>query len=98
MHLTRAWLLIGLLAHAAVHGEVIRFDRATKGEIPRGWLVAMTHSGGPPQWEIVRDDSAPHPRWCLRKSPVMLRLAAFRLRFGTGNTAQWRSQRCFQGC
>lgn len=65
MYLMRAWLLIGLLAHPAVHGEVIRFDRAAKGDIPPGWVVAMTHAGGPPQWEIVRDDSAPHPPMVL---------------------------------
>src|SRR5947208_976126 len=42
-------------------GEVIRFDHAAQGSLPPGWSVAMTHSGGVPKWEIVRDDSAPHP-------------------------------------
>ena len=57
----RGWLLAALVVHAAVHGEVIRFDRAAKGVVPPGWVVAMTHAGGTPQWEIVQDDSAPHP-------------------------------------
>jgi hypothetical protein len=61
MHLMRGWLLAALVVHAAVHGEVIRFDRAAKGIVPPGWVVAMTHAGGTPQWEIVQDDSAPHP-------------------------------------
>lgn len=61
----REWLLTGLLVQAAVYGEVIRFDRAAKGGIPPGWVVAMTHAGGPPQWEIVRDNSAPHPPMVL---------------------------------
>jgi hypothetical protein len=51
------WLLI----QAAIHGEIIRFDRSTEGSLPSGWTVAMTHAGGAPKWEIVRDDSAPHP-------------------------------------
>src|ERR1043166_10063254 len=61
MHLMRGWLLMGLLVQAADHGEAIRFDRATTGKTPPGCVVAMTHTGGPPQWELVRDDSAPHP-------------------------------------
>ncbi|HKA02424.1 MAG TPA: hypothetical protein VKE70_38195 [Candidatus Solibacter sp.] len=57
----RIWALIALLLPAAAHGEVIRFDRAVEGSLPPGWSAAMTHSGGAPKWEIVRDDSAPHP-------------------------------------
>ncbi len=61
MRLRRGWLLIGVLVHAAGHGEVIRFDRAEEGAIPPGWVVGMTHTGAPPRWQIVRDDSSPHP-------------------------------------
>jgi len=50
-----------LLIQAAIHGEVIRFDRLAEGSLPSGWSVAMTHAGGEPKWEVVRDDSAPHP-------------------------------------
>jgi len=39
--------------------EVIRFDDATPGVAPPGWSVAMTHTGGPPKWEVRSDDSAP---------------------------------------
>ena len=54
-------MLLGLLALSIVHGEVIRFDRSPEGTVPSGWSFAMTHAGGAPKWEIVRDDSAPHP-------------------------------------
>src|SRR5215469_16191944 len=61
MDASRSWLLMGLLLPMAIPGEVIRFDRAAEATLPSGWIVAMTHEGGPPKWEIVRDDSAPHP-------------------------------------
>src|SRR5437762_7367523 len=48
------------LFQATLHPQLIRFDRATEGNLPSGWSTAMTHSGGAPRWEIVRDDSAPH--------------------------------------
>lgn len=46
-----AVLVIQLLAAA----EVVRFDRGVPGTLPSGWTVAMTHEGGAPQWQIVRD-------------------------------------------
>jgi hypothetical protein len=49
-----AWLLPGV-----ARTETIRFDSPV-GSLPAGWSVAMTHSGGAPRWEIVRDDAAPH--------------------------------------
>jgi hypothetical protein len=55
-----AWLSMALLFQTAGQSEVIRFDHATPGTLPPGWSVAMTHTGGSPRWEIVRDDSAPH--------------------------------------
>jgi hypothetical protein len=57
----RNWMLVTLLLWTAAHGEVIRFDRSSEGTLPSGWTAAMTHAGGAPKWEIVRDDSAPHP-------------------------------------
>jgi hypothetical protein len=29
------------------------------GAVPAGWTVAMTHTGGAPRWEVLRDDSSP---------------------------------------
>src|SRR5438270_2200554 len=61
MDAMRAWVLMALLLPVAVLGQVIRFDRLQEGSLPHGWSVAMTHEGGPPKWQILRDDSAPHP-------------------------------------
>src|ERR1043165_8600043 len=55
------WVLVALFHQGVVHCETIRFDRATPGSLPAGWTVAMTHAGAAPKWEIVRDDTAPHP-------------------------------------
>ncbi len=57
----KKWVPLWLLIHGAMQGEVIRFDRSPEGSMPAGWTVAMTHGGGPPKWEMVRDDSSPHP-------------------------------------
>jgi len=55
-----------LLLHSLGIAEVIRFDVMTpSGELPRGWSVAMTHDGGAPRWEVVRDESAPSPPYVL---------------------------------
>ena len=51
-----------LLALALIEpcpGQVVNFDHVATGALPRGWTVAMTHEGGPPKWEVLRDDSAP---------------------------------------
>jgi hypothetical protein len=56
-------LLKGLVTIAALQlamAETIHFDGAA-GSLPAGWSVAMTHAGGEPQWQIVRDPSAPSP-------------------------------------
>ena len=39
--------------------DVINFDDAKPGLAPPGWTIAMTHQGGPPKWEVVKDLSAP---------------------------------------
>src|SRR5450759_810828 len=53
-------LLIGALCAACVCcAETINFDNAAPGAVPSGWTVAMTHKGGAPKWEVVKDDSAP---------------------------------------
>jgi hypothetical protein len=53
-------LLVLLLTLAATGAaEIINFDSAPPGTLPTGWTVAMTHKGGAPKWEIVKDDTAP---------------------------------------
>lgn len=53
-----------LMLHTT-HAEVIRFEGSAAGTLPPGWKVAMTHAGAPPQWEVVRDESAPKPPFVL---------------------------------
>ena len=50
---------IVLLATVPVFAEVINFDSEKPGAMPSNWSVAMTHSGGPPKWEVRTDESAP---------------------------------------
>lgn len=53
-------LLVTVLGAAIMcFAETINFDNAAAASVPPGWTVAMTHKGGAPKWEIVRDDSAP---------------------------------------
>jgi hypothetical protein len=52
-------LFAALSATFAGFAETIDFDKATPGAAPPGWTVAMTHKGGAPKWEIIKDDSAP---------------------------------------
>ena len=51
--------LLLLAAAARGRGESINFDNATVGAVPEGWIVAMTHAGGAPKWQVLKDDSAP---------------------------------------
>jgi len=64
----KTWVLAGLLLQPGVHAEVIRFDHAPPGSLPAGWSVAMTHAGGAPKWEVVRDETAPHPSLVLAQT------------------------------
>ena len=58
-------LVGGLLVCSNAFTETVRFDGDIPGKLPRGWSVAMTHDGGAPRWEIVRDESAPSPPFVL---------------------------------
>src|SRR5713101_3806904 len=64
MSVTR-FLGAALLLCFTASTEVIRFDNSAPGKLPAGWTVAMTHAGAAPQWEIVRDESAPSPPYVL---------------------------------
>jgi len=51
---------LALLVVAALCGaQIINFDSAAVGSVPAGWTVAMTHAGGTPKWEVLKDDTAP---------------------------------------
>ena len=51
--------VVTLLPALVCSAEIITFDTAKPGAVPDGWTVAMTHTGGAPKWEVLRDDSAP---------------------------------------
>ena len=39
--------------------QKMTFEDLPIGVAPSGWTIAMTHAGGPPKWEIVKDSRAP---------------------------------------
>lgn len=50
-------------------GTVINFDSAAVGKTPPGWTITMTNPGGPPpQWEVVKDQSAPTQPYVLAQT------------------------------
>jgi Domain of Unknown Function (DUF1080) len=65
MRVTKGWATVMMLFQLAAHSEVIRFDSTAPGSLPSGWSVGMTHAGGPPRWEVVRDETAPHSPFVL---------------------------------
>ncbi len=65
MRLMGIWATAAVLLPLTARPEVIRFDNSAPGSLPPGWSVATTHAGAPPRWEIVRDESAPHPPFVL---------------------------------
>ena len=53
------FVLVAAACACTCFAETINFDNATPGSVPAGWTVAMTHKGGAPRWEVIKDDSAP---------------------------------------
>jgi hypothetical protein len=51
--------MLALTALPICRAETLNFDQARIGSIPAGWTIAMTHEGGAPKWEVIKDDSAP---------------------------------------
>ena len=50
-------------------GTVINFDTAPLGKIPPGWTVTMTNPAGPPpQWQVLKDQSAPTQPYVLAQT------------------------------
>ncbi len=47
-----------LCAPCLCAAETINFDNAPAGTVPPGWTIAMTHQGGAPKWEVIKDESA----------------------------------------
>ncbi|MBI3681139.1 MAG: DUF1080 domain-containing protein [Acidobacteria bacterium] len=56
----RIFAVSAVLVFAALCGaQTVNFDSAAVGSLPDGWTVAMTHAGGAPKWEALKDDTAP---------------------------------------
>ena len=49
------WVLISRVSQA----DTINFDSDSPGALPSGWTSVMTHRGGTPRWELIKDDTAP---------------------------------------
>jgi hypothetical protein len=56
------WISVSLLAST---GKIVNFDTCPLGRTPPGWTVAMTDRGGPPRWEVLKDQSAPTQPYVL---------------------------------
>lgn len=50
---------LALLLTAGAVGQTLNFDSAKPGALPPGWISAMTHAGGSPTWEVLKDETAP---------------------------------------
>ena len=78
-----------LLAAASIcRAESVNFDDEALGGVPAGWMVAMTHTGGAPKWEVLKDDSAPSkPNVLAQVSTTALR-DVFRLPSGIASASR----------
>jgi len=47
--------------HLPRQPQTIHFDDQPLGGLPQGWTSAMTHTGGAPKWEILKEATAPSP-------------------------------------
>ena len=49
------FLLIATFLMPVSFGETVTFEKANPGAPPSTWVLAMTHTGGEPRWEIIDD-------------------------------------------
>lgn len=54
-------LVLFILCHLPAAAQTVNFENAVLGALPKGWSSGMTHKGGAPKWEVIRDPSAPSP-------------------------------------
>jgi hypothetical protein len=52
----------------ASSGMVVNFDTCPLGKTPPGWTVAMTDRGAAPQWQVMKDQSAPTQPYVLAQT------------------------------
>jgi hypothetical protein len=55
----RYLIICSLLGVLPMFAETISFDSGKPGSLPSGWTSAMTHTGGAPKWELLKDSTAP---------------------------------------
>jgi len=48
-------VLAAILLTRVVSAEIVSFDNAKIGTLPPGWISAMTHTGGEPRWEVIKE-------------------------------------------
>jgi hypothetical protein len=82
---TQAYLALGLVICAGASAEKIKFEGSV-GALPSGWMVAMTHGGGEPRWQIVNDPSAPNQQNVLAQLSQDRTAGRFPLAIWGGNT------------
>jgi hypothetical protein len=80
------WYL--LLCSVTAKAATIRFDETMLGKIPAGWTIAMTHVGAAPRWEVIRDETAPHPPYVLAQISRDMTAGRFPLAIWNGATLQ----------
>jgi hypothetical protein len=61
----RALLLLAAAGLTASSGRIINFDNAAIGKAPAGWIFVTGARGGPPHWEVRKDQSAPTQPYVL---------------------------------
>src|SRR5579872_5532063 len=49
-------------------GTVVTVASEPVGQVPPGWTVSMTNHGGAPQWQILKDQSAPTQPYVLAQT------------------------------
>jgi len=52
-------VLVFALSGTLLAAETVNFDSARVGAVPDGWTATMTHTGGSPKWEVMKDSTAP---------------------------------------
>jgi hypothetical protein len=58
-------LALGLTSSS---GKVVNFDTCPLGRTPPGWTIAMTNRGAAPEWQVLKDQTAPTQPYVLAQT------------------------------
>ncbi|SPE41666.1 conserved exported hypothetical protein [Candidatus Sulfopaludibacter sp. SbA3] len=64
----KTFAVLFALGLTASTGRVVNFDTCPLGKAPPGWTVAMTNRGVAPQWQILKDQTAPTQPYVLAQT------------------------------